>query len=320
MQAVESNDRRVKPGVLASYAVVGAFLVFCGYYIYHHRQDFAFAASMSAAETVTAGLLVLVSYIINIYQLNLFLRKFGISSGLMELTAMTNGMILGNLVLPMRGGSGALALYLKRVHRLDFQAFAAIYGGTALLMSLINTALALVALAFLAVVYGFTQPALTLFVGFVLVCCVYLGIFPPPVRWKSRGILGAIFAAANSWHLLARDRSLLIGVTASMLAISLALASAFYFIYRAMGMPLNPSAVLITSSLGNIANLVPLTPGSLGIFDAVTIQIPQMFGLDPARSIAGTLVFRVLAFSWALILGGPGMIHLAGASRSGPAE
>ena len=49
-------------------------------------------------------------------------------------------------------------------------------------------------------------------------------------------------------------------------------------------MPLSASAVLITSSLGNIANLIPITPGSLGVFDTVMIQVPQIFGLVPPHS------------------------------------
>jgi uncharacterized protein (TIRG00374 family) len=91
---------------------------------------------------------------------------------------------------------------------------------------------------------------------------------------------------------------------------SLCLTGSFYYIYRSIGQPLSPCAVMITSSLGSIANLVPLTPGSLGIFDAVTIQIPQSFGLDPSHAIAGTLVFRVLTFVGACILGIPGMIYV----------
>ena len=75
-------------------------------------------------------------------------------------------------------------------------------------------------------------------------------------------------------------------------------------------MPLSLSAVITTSSMGNLANLVPVTPGSLGIFDVVVIEIPQLFGLDPARSFAGTMVFRVLGFLWAFLLGIPGMVYI----------
>jgi uncharacterized membrane protein YbhN (UPF0104 family) len=68
---------------------------------------------------------------------------------------------------------------------------------------------------------------------------------------------------------------------------------------------------MITSSLGNIANTVPISPGSLGVFDAVTIQIPQLFGIGAAESISATLIFRALWFIWGIGLGLPGLLYMA---------
>jgi uncharacterized membrane protein YbhN (UPF0104 family) len=299
-----------------AYGIVAAFVLLCGHYVLAHWQDFAFVAAVSFPAIAAAGLLVLVSYVLNAYQLSLFLRNFKVSLGFVELMALTTGMLLGNLLIPMRGGTGALALYLKRVHNLDFGSFAAIYGGTAVLIALINSGMAIAALVLLGWLHSFSHPVLSIFVVGIFACCLYLSLFPPPIRWKRSGLLGLAFRAARSWHLLTRNRKLLLALALSFLAMSFALMSAFYLIYSALGMPLSASAVLITSSLGNIANLIPITPGSLGIFDAVMIQVPQIFGLDPARSIAATLVFRVLSFFWAFLFGIPGMIYVLRKGKS----
>jgi uncharacterized membrane protein YbhN (UPF0104 family) len=293
-----------------AYGIVAAFVILCAYYVFEHWQDFAFVASVSFPSIVAAGLLVLVSYVLNAYQLSLFLKNFKVSLGVTELMALTTGMLLGNLLIPMRGGTGGLALYLKRVHDLDFGSFAAIYGGTAVLIALINSGMAIVALVLLGWLHNFSHPLLSILVVGIFACCLYLSLFPPPIRWKRSGLLGLAFRAARSWHLLTRNRRLLLALALSFLAMSFALMSAFYLIYGALGMPLSASAVLITSSLGNIANLIPITPGSLGVFDGVMIQVPQIFGLDPARAIAATLVFRVLSFFWAFLFGIPGMIYI----------
>jgi len=297
------------------YGIVVVFLGLSAYYVYANRQDFAFVASISVPEAVAAGLLILACYLINAYQMNAFLKHFGLSLHSLELIALTAVMLLGNLVMPMRGGSGALAVYLKKIHGLDFQAFAAIYGGTAVLVALINTALAIVALVILGWVHGFVHIGLTVTVIALFAFCLYLSLFPPPMRRETSGLLGLLFQAAHSWHLLTRDRRLVFSLSCSLLVIAFALTGAFYLIYMALGDPLSLSAVLITSSLGNVANLIPITPGSLGIFDAVIIQVPQMFGLDPARSLAATLVFRVLSFFWAFALGIPGLMYVLRLSR-----
>ncbi|MFH1113536.1 MAG: lysylphosphatidylglycerol synthase transmembrane domain-containing protein [Pseudomonadota bacterium] len=313
--AITPDPQGFRFSAALGYSLVAVFVVLCGYYVHSHRGEFAFLRSVSLLETFAAGLLILLTFVVNVFQLKLFLGRFCPDLGYIELTALSGGSIMGNMIFPMRGGTAGLAVYLKKVHGLDFEAFAAIYGGTGLLVAFINTALSLIGLALLAWLHGYTHPVLTVLVLGLFGVCLYLSVFPPPMAWKKRGVLGAVAGAANSWHLLARDRQLLLAAMVSFLFISLALTLSLYLIYHALGMPLSFSAVIITSSLGNLANLVPITPGSLGVFDVVLIQLPQIFGLDPAHSIAATLVFRALTFLWASVLGIPGLLYIVRRNR-----
>jgi uncharacterized membrane protein YbhN (UPF0104 family) len=297
-------------GQILGYSVVGIFLILCGYYIYSHRADFAFVSKVSFSDLMIAGLLVLVTLYVSALQLRLFLGEFGVRLAFMRLMALTMSMILGNLVLPMRGGTGIIAVYLKKIHGLDLTAFAVIYAGTGLLVALVNTGLALIGLLVMFFSHKFFYPPLVLSVAFLFGVFCYISIFPPPIKWKRGGILRVIFDGVNSWHSLTRHRLLLMKLTLLFLIVSLCLAGALYFIYRALGDPLSAFAVLITSALGNLANLAPIVPGSFGIFDAITIKIPMIFGLDTARAVTATLLFRVIFFFWALTLGIPGLLYL----------
>jgi len=303
-------DRRWFWGTLIGYSVVAIFAVLCGRYIYSHRDDFAFVATVSFWDLGAAGVFVLASFFLGISQMGLFLKNFGVSLGFLELAAITMTTYLGNLVLPMRAGTAGAAIYLKKAHGLNFGDFAVIYAGTGLLMALVNTGLALGGLIVLYVVNSFSHLALTMLVLASFAFCSYLSVFPPSAAWKRGGFLGRLFELANSWHVLTRDRPFLIRLTVLFLLAPLFLTGSFHFVYRALGIELAPSAVLVTSSLGNVANLVPIIPGSLGVFDAVTIQIPHMFGLDPAKSISATLLYRVILFLECIVFGIPGVIYL----------
>ncbi len=293
----------------ASYAFVGVFFVLCASYVYANRGDFAFVATASLPELAIGSVLILAAFLMSAYQFALFLEGFGLRLGWVQLVALTMGMCLGNLVTPMRGGTGLLAAYMKTVHRLDFPSFAVIYGGTGLLIALINSGLALAALVLMWGLYGFFHPALAVATVGLFLVCLYLSVFPPPSRAARGGVMGMIGRAVNSWHVLTRDRGLLMRLALSFLAVAMLVAAAFFFTYRAIGANVSPLGALTVSSMGNIANLAALTPGSLGIFDAVVIQIPQYFGLDPDRSIAAALIFRGLSFFWALLLGIPGLVY-----------
>ena len=62
----------------------------------------------------------------------------------------------------------------------------AIYAGTALLVALINAALSLLGLALLAWIHGYTNPTLTTIAVGLFVVCLYVCVFPPPVRWGTQ--------------------------------------------------------------------------------------------------------------------------------------
>lgn len=69
-------------------------------------------------------------------------------------------------------------------------------------------------------------------------------------------------------------------------------------------------AVLVTSSVGNVATAVPIVPGSLGLYDLVTIHILQVFHMDPAKSVVAALLYRGFLFLWLIPLGAIGLIYL----------
>jgi uncharacterized membrane protein YbhN (UPF0104 family) len=286
------------------------FIALCAYYIVSHRDEFSFLRTVSIPYLMVAAGFVLVSYFLTGYQLGLFLAKFGLRIGLLERLTLTMGMLLGNLVFPLRGGTAGLAVYLKTVHRLEFESFALIYGGTALLVGLINSAAAAGALVYLAVEHHSYYPSLTVLTGGALFGSLYLVLLPPATLSTDQGILGSLARVSQGWQNITLDKNLMKGLVASTVLIVITLIGAFYFIYGAIGSSIAFSAIVMTSSIGNIANLVPITPGSLGVFDTATIKIPQLFGIDVAQSLAVTIILRSLCFGWALLLGIPSTFYL----------
>jgi len=310
-----SDSQEPPPGrttirAILSTVFVFAFLFFCARYVDSHWKEFYFLKAVSIPRLMVAAGLVLASYLLTGYQLGLFLSKFGLRVGSLELMALTASMMLGNLILPMRSGTAGLAVYLRKVHHLNFESFALIYGGTAVLVALINSAAAAAALGYLALMNRVCYPLLILLTGGALFGSLYLILAPLPGSSKNHGVLGILARVSLGWQAITRDHELMKALTASTILIWITLVGAFYFIYESMGTLISFSAIVMTASIGNIANLVPLTPGSLGVFDAATIQIPALFGIGIAQSLAATMLWRSLCFGWAFLLGIPGSLYL----------
>ncbi len=286
------------------------FVAACVIYVYVHSGDFYFILTVSRPELVVATLLILSSFMATCYQLDLFLKRFNLRLGKLELIAITHAMMLGNLVIPMRGGSGGLAIYLKKVHKLDFTAFALIYGGTALLVALINSAFALIALKSLWIYSSYFQSILFAFALGLFVTCLYVTVWPPSIQLEAGSFLCKVVELINSWRAIALDKRLVVTLTASITLMSLSLIGSLFFIYSAIGHPLTFEATVVTSSVGAIVSLLPLTPGSIGIFDVAIIEIQRIFGLTTAQSIAAAMIFRTMTFLLAFVIGAPSFMYM----------
>ena len=80
----DSQDNSASRGswafALLGYSIVVAFVFLCGVYVYRHRDNFGFLWEASLPETFVAGLCILASYLLNAFQMRLFLRKIQSSS------------------------------------------------------------------------------------------------------------------------------------------------------------------------------------------------------------------------------------------------
>ncbi len=223
---------------------------------------------------------------------------------------MTHAMMLGNMVIPMRGGSGALALYLKRSKKLDYHNFAVMYGGTAILVAMVSATMGLMALAYIAFCFGIFKFTLSVAMAGILAVSAYLAFFPPSFRTPRRGRLTDMLHRVNeSWVVLSQDSLLIAKISGSLALINLTQTFALFFIYESIGKALSLSSTVVISSLGTVANLVPITPGSIGFFDAVIVETPRILGLDTASALMATVLFRILSFLICLLFGIPGFYY-----------
>jgi uncharacterized membrane protein YbhN (UPF0104 family) len=255
--------------------------------------------------------MLLAAYLVSVWQFGLFLAHFSVRPGPVRLTALTMAMCLGNLVTPMRGGTAAAAVYLRRAHGLDYPSFAAIYGGTGLLTALINSGLALLATLLPPLSCGSFHPVPAALSASLFIGCLGLCVWPPRFmnakgRWTRKAA-----DAAHAWRELTRRRSLLLKISLTFALVSILLACSFYCIYEALDARVSLFGALMISSLGNIANLAAITPGALGIYDAAVIQLPRELGLDAPRAVTAALIFRAFSFVWPALIGLPGVIYIA---------
>jgi uncharacterized protein (TIRG00374 family) len=113
---------------------------------------------------------------------------------------------------------------------------------------------------------------------------------------------------------LVADRQLLLRVTGWAAANWLIDAAALWVILRAYGASLDVDALIIAFGLANVATVVPITPGGLGIVEGIYIPTLVGFGLAREEASLGVATYRLAQLFFPILLGAV----LYGTLRLGP--
>jgi hypothetical protein len=85
---------------------------------------------------------------------------------------------------------------------------------------------------------------------------------------------------------------------------------------KATGASPNPSLVLLAYSVAKILQLIPITPGGLGLVEAGLTGLLILGGLSSGAAVIATLAYRIISY-WLPIFAGP-FAYVAFRSRYGP--
>lgn len=102
---------------------------------------------------------------------------------------------------------------------------------------------------------------------------------------------------------LIADRQLLLRVAGWAAANWLIDAAALWVFLRAFGASLDFDALIIAFGLANIATVVPLTPGGLGIVEGIYIPTLVGFGLTRSTATLGVFSYRIAQYWFPIMLG-----------------
>ena len=81
-------------------------------------------------------------------------------------------------------------------------------------------------------------------------------------------------------------------------------AAGLWVMLAAFGYHLGPDALLISYSLANIVAVIPLTPGGVGVVEAVLITALAAFGATKGVAALGVIAYRLVSFWLPIPLGG----------------
>jgi uncharacterized membrane protein YbhN (UPF0104 family) len=236
----------------------------------------------------------------------LFLRafafKFGIRLAPKEWFGLSVVTTMGNYITPFSGGLIARAAYLKRRHAFPYAQFATMLASNYLVNFWVIGVVGVISLlAFEGMAGSYWH--VILFFATVTVSISALVMFPSiRLPWNNR-LANTFNTALEGWALVKNDWSLLARLVILSLINILLNGVSFWLAYDALGSPVHFTAALLVSLLAVFSVLVNVTPGNLGVQEAVVTVSSGLLGAGTSVGLLVALLIRAATLVVAFTLG-----------------
>ncbi len=277
--------------------------VFAGYFVFN-IESFKPLLHLNVALLVLIAAADLALICANGVVVKLILQPFNKWISITESIYVALISSVGNFFAPAGSGFGFRAVYLKRKHGLAYSEFISTLSGNYIIFLLVNSLIALAALAALRSRSGKEYFILVfVFVGFLLLSLVMVFVkLPKRDPEKSvnnrylRRFIEVFFDAVNGWGKIAANRKLLAGLTLviffNFLVTLVVVKCEILSIHLAIG----TTELVLFNVLGGLSLFINITPANLGVKESIYIFCSHVLGLSVSQVVLIGLIDRAVLF------------------------
>lgn len=290
-------------------------LAIFAWYFLTHMEEFRSLLSVHPAYLVFIALGHLVVLISNGLFLKVILKAFRKEMTLSQSFHASLITATGNLFLPAGGGSGVQAIFLKKTHKLSYSNFLSALSGNYVIVFLLCSLVGIIALLSINSAVSVEYVAIFLVFCVVFIVTLLLTIFGLPA-WVSnyesnsnsllRRVLRVIIQVMKGWNLIIKNKQLVIKLLVLTMINFSALLFISYFSLISVGAHISFWGLILYGVLGTMSLLVNITPGALGIKEAIYVFSSTVIGITTPQIVGAAILDRgikyiMLILGWAWI-------------------
>jgi uncharacterized protein (TIRG00374 family) len=218
---------------------------------------------------------------------------------------------LVNLVTPFRGGAAYRAWYLKKLYNLSYSLFM-VQLGSAIVFSLIIGSLFGFASSMYFVIQQ-KQCAGYFAAAFFMVVVITYGLIRSKVSIAANAniFFKKLRDILNSWQMIHASTTLVCKLTLNILITHVLSFILLYLAFRSLQINISFMAVIFISITSSFSTLFNITPGNLGLREAVITLCGMYSGIDMALAAAVSLLIRGIEIVVVTTIAGVGFLYLS---------
>jgi len=271
-------------------------------YAYVRRDQFAVLLNVPLWGVLLRAVMGLVLRGVSARNLQVCTREMGSRLSLGESYLLSWATVYWNYI-PVKPGTGALAVYLKKRHGLPYAAYASYVAVVNLLRFLLTGVLGFLITLPMSLLGELTWAVPAVFAALGMGAAVP---FVAPSRWSYRGdgrLLRALSRFSDAWNEMRARRLLLLRVVGLQLAGRFLGAATILLCFRLTGVPLSYLEAFVVGLLRALAGVAAIVPEQLVVREVLAGAAAVAFGFTFAQGVVATVLDRAVALSITLLLG-----------------
>jgi len=286
-----------------SYGILTILLVLFVKYLLNHLDDFKQIALINPLWLIPLIAIFLLNYFFISIQTKVLIEPFGIKLKNFEVYMLSLVTGFYNVITPAHGGMGVRAVYLKKKHNFTYTNFLASLAGMYVLTFFIGSLFGLISLFFIWEIYHIFNFIVFLVFSALFFPLLGIIIFSPEIKETKNQFINKFIKVANGWNLIRKNKKIVLtclSVTFASLIVNLFSTILYYKIF---GININFIQSLFLNSFGTISLLIQITPGNLGVSEALAVFSASILGISPTDSLSVAILGRIVQMIVLFILG-----------------
>jgi uncharacterized membrane protein YbhN (UPF0104 family) len=199
-----------------------------------------------------------------------------------------------NLITPAKGGMIIRAAYLKTKHKLTYTNFLASLAGMYVIAFFVGSLLGLISLFIIHETTSSFSLLILLAFSAVFLPLLFIILFSPKFREVKSKFFNRFIRVANGWNLIRKDRKVVLTclfVTFMSILTSTVSTMVSYYIF---GVNISFVSALFLCCIGSLGIIIQITPGNLGVAEAIGVFSALIIGIAPTQSISVAILGRIV--------------------------
>ena len=284
------------------------FLVLMGWFLYDNKEIFSSLKNLKIFDILVIALLQPVSVGIIALINKLVIDRIDQKISFMDSFLLQYANNFLNKIIA-EGGSVYRGGYLKTQYSFPLSKFISSIGGVYIIGLMTNS---IMGVLLLLIIY-LTENVFNIYVFIVFLMIIVGTSFLIAIKPRFNGnnwLFRKINQVLDGWNSIKSDKKLLFHVfVLSMLGAFISTVSVF-IAYRGLDADIKFVNSLLYSSISAIANFINLTPGGLGVNEAVLIFSSEVIGISGDAVLLGALLLRAITLITSFALGGTSYVIL----------